>query len=204
MEKKSCTTQVVRKAGFISVPWTSTSIKIMVFPQFRWFKPLGFSNGGYIIILTPIVLMVAGLSGSCHTVDGGNPALVDIINIPSFRGFYASQVVQDLFHQQYCPWVVHDFFLLRFIFPGLHVPQTNSPPHLHDRLTPRDRRCRDAWPRKKSVEVNSVVYLPIHLVDFYCKCREIYNTWIVWVSPQFWMIKIPYILKDSVWWKRIL
>ena len=35
------------------------------------------------------------------TVDGKNPAPVDMVNIPSlFSGFYASQVVQDFFHQQ--------------------------------------------------------------------------------------------------------
>ena len=29
-------------------PWASTTIEIMFFPQFRWLKLLGFSNGGYI------------------------------------------------------------------------------------------------------------------------------------------------------------
>ena len=38
---------------------------------------------------------------SIHTVDGGNPAPVDIVNIPLSTGFYTSQVVQDFFHQQY-------------------------------------------------------------------------------------------------------
>ena len=35
------------------------------------------------------------------TVDGRNPAPVDMVNIPLFIGFYKSQVVQDFFHQQY-------------------------------------------------------------------------------------------------------
>ena len=34
-------------------------------------------------------------------VDGRNPALVDMVNIPLFTGFYTSQVVQDFYHQQY-------------------------------------------------------------------------------------------------------
>ena len=36
-----------------------------------------------------------------HTVDGRNPASVDMVNIPFFTGFHTSQVVQDFFHQQY-------------------------------------------------------------------------------------------------------
>ena len=35
------------------------------------------------------------------TVDGQNPAPVDMVNIPLFIGFYTSQVVQDFVHQQY-------------------------------------------------------------------------------------------------------
>ena len=35
------------------------------------------------------------------TVDGGNPAPVDMLNIPLFTRFHTSQVVQDFFHQQY-------------------------------------------------------------------------------------------------------
>jgi len=34
------------------------------------------------------------------TVDGRNPAPVDMVKIPLFTGFYTSQVVQDFFHQQ--------------------------------------------------------------------------------------------------------
>jgi len=37
------------------------------------------------------------------TVDGQNPAPVDMVNIPLFIGFHTSQVVQDFFHQQYFP-----------------------------------------------------------------------------------------------------
>ena len=34
------------------------------------------------------------------TVDGRNPAPVDMVHIPLFTGFYTSQVVQDFSHQQ--------------------------------------------------------------------------------------------------------
>ena len=38
----------------------------------------------------------------CTTVDGRNPAPVDMVNIPSFTWFYTSMVVVwDFFHQQY-------------------------------------------------------------------------------------------------------
>jgi len=36
-----------------------------------------------------------------NTVDGRNPAPVDMANIPSFPGFHRCWVVQDFFHQQY-------------------------------------------------------------------------------------------------------
>ena len=35
-----------------------------------------------------------------NTVDGRIPAPVDMLDIPSFTGFYTSQVVQGFFHQQ--------------------------------------------------------------------------------------------------------
>ena len=42
------------------------------------------------------------VSGGDDTVDGRNPALVDMVKIPLFTGFYTSQVVVwDFFHQQY-------------------------------------------------------------------------------------------------------
>ena len=34
------------------------------------------------------------------TVDGRNPAPVDMVNIPLFTGFHTCQVAQDFFHQQ--------------------------------------------------------------------------------------------------------
>ena len=37
-----------------------------------------------------------------HTVDGRNPAPVDMVNIPSFTRFHECWVVQDFFRQQYC------------------------------------------------------------------------------------------------------
>ena len=39
--------------------------------------------------------------GKGTTVDGRNPAPVDMVNIPLFTWFYRSQVVQDFSHQQY-------------------------------------------------------------------------------------------------------
>ena len=41
-------------------------------------------------------LFIAGVfrPGDCDTVDGQNPAPVDMINIPLFTGFYTSQVVR--------------------------------------------------------------------------------------------------------------
>ena len=37
-----------------------------------------------------------------HTVDGRNPAPVDMVNIPLFTGFHTPQVVVwDFFHQKY-------------------------------------------------------------------------------------------------------
>ena len=51
------------------------------------------------------------------TVDGKNPAPVDMVNIPLFSQFYTSQVVQDFLYQQYVFKVVRlclDFFLASF------------------------------------------------------------------------------------------
>ena len=42
----------------------------------------------------PIVIMQ-------HTIDGRNPAPVDMVSSTLFTGFCTSQVVQDFFHQQY-------------------------------------------------------------------------------------------------------
>ena len=41
------------------------------------------------------------MDGMSDTVDGRNPAPVDMENLPLFTGLYLSQVVQDFFHQQY-------------------------------------------------------------------------------------------------------
>ena len=62
-------------AAFLRLPWDQT----------WWDQPvegvLVFENG---------------------TVDGRNPAPVDMKNIPLFIGFHTSHVVQDFSHQQYC------------------------------------------------------------------------------------------------------
>ena len=46
-----------------------------------------------------------------NTVDGRDPAPVDMVNIPLVAPFYASQVMQDFFHQQY----VHSVFPIEWI-----------------------------------------------------------------------------------------
>ena len=57
----------------------------------------------YLILVSSCVYFFrAGGKISNHTVDGRNPAPVDMVNIPLFTWFYTSQVVQDFFHQQYC------------------------------------------------------------------------------------------------------
>ena len=44
--------------------------------------------------------------GECFvvTVDGRNPAPVDMVNIPLFTRLHTCWVVQDFFHQQYVFW----------------------------------------------------------------------------------------------------
>ena len=62
-----------------------------------------------------------------NTVDGRNPAPVDMANIPWFAGFHASQVVQDFFHQQYftnlglIPEKKGKSLVLRYLFFGARV-----------------------------------------------------------------------------------
>ena len=41
------------------------------------------------------------MDGVSTTVEGTNPAPIDMDNIPLFTEFYTSQAVQDFFHQQY-------------------------------------------------------------------------------------------------------
>ena len=47
-----------------------------------------------------------------HTVDGQNPAPVEMVIIPLFTRFYTYQVVQDFVHQQYV-------YVFQMIFPAL-------------------------------------------------------------------------------------
>ena len=65
--------------------------------QFKWLERRG-SRGLH---------EIGSTEGSVHrfqvgdgTVDGRNPAPVDMVNIRLFFGFYTSQVVQDFSHQQ--------------------------------------------------------------------------------------------------------
>ena len=76
------------------------------------------------------------------TVDGRNPAPVDMENLPLFTGFYLSQVVQDFFHQQYhCQYlyfsrfhstiIVCQYSLLRMAQIYLHTFTINYSTHLY-------------------------------------------------------------------------
>jgi len=66
-----------------------------------------------------------------HTVDGRNPAPVDMVNIPLFTQFYISQVAQDFFHQQYLCVFLCQFGATRFQsetkFTGPNVQKVLSP-----------------------------------------------------------------------------
>jgi len=53
-------------------------------------------QGGEIVFLGSV-----GVQKFEDTLDGRNPAPVDMVNIPLFSWFYTSQVVQDFFHQQF-------------------------------------------------------------------------------------------------------
>ena len=78
------------------------------------------------------------------TVDGKNPAPVDMVKIPLFTGFYTSLVVQDFFHQQYKHIkhriLVNDFFPSKWMKMALecealfskkkHILSLNPPPHM--------------------------------------------------------------------------
>ena len=76
-------TYVSKAAGLSTVAATATKVSTNLLASKRW-------KWGY------------------HTLDGRNPAPVDMENLPLFKGFYLSQVVQDFFHQQYhviwCLW----------------------------------------------------------------------------------------------------
>ena len=66
----------------------------------RWSKQSPVWKAG----ITVTSLKLQGIiSNTVHTVDGRNPAPVDMINIPLFTRFFTSQVVQDFSHQQYYP-----------------------------------------------------------------------------------------------------
>ena len=61
------------------------------------------SGGSFVSSSTGVWTDFEDLNMSFHsdTVDGRNPAPVDMINSPLLIGFHTSQVVQDFFHQQY-------------------------------------------------------------------------------------------------------
>ncbi len=58
------------------------------------------------------------------TVDGWNPAPVDMVNIPLFIGFHTSQVVQDFSHQQY---VIKNISNLKWLMIGEPRPNMLLP-----------------------------------------------------------------------------
>ena len=59
------------------------------------------------------------------TVDGQNPAPVDMVNIPLFTGFHTSQVVQDFLHQQY--WNTFSNTFQTKLVPSLSRPSELQP-----------------------------------------------------------------------------
>ena len=69
-------------------PWADpTTIKIMFFPQFRWWiKPLGISNGGYIV--PPIVLMVIGILGFLNHLKMVRNHRTHEFNLQIFSGIF--------------------------------------------------------------------------------------------------------------------
>ena len=80
------------KSGFIIHGITSGNLTGSM--CFLAYSKLMCKKAVNIYIYSPLLKLI-------HTVDGGNPAPVDMVNIPLFIGFYTSQVVQDFFHQQY-------------------------------------------------------------------------------------------------------
>ena len=78
---------------------------------------------------------------SHHTVDGRNPAPVDMENLPLFTGFYLSQVVQEFFHQHYftSSWGLFPFPPCR-VFCKRHIqarPSRSTPRSTPQRLSQR-------------------------------------------------------------------
>ena len=61
-----------------------------------------------------------------HTVDGRNPAPVDMVKIPLFTGCHTCWVVQDFFHQQYHPELCGDLFHKPWLSGSLLNTQYNG------------------------------------------------------------------------------
>ena len=59
-----------------------------------------------------------------HTVDGTDPAPVDMVNIPLFTWCHACWVVQDFFHQQYT--ICIDMKVSIYIYISLHMQIDNN------------------------------------------------------------------------------
>ena len=75
-----------------------------VLPGDLFFTPSAnlWPRDGFLTSLTAAQSTVSKKKSSSPTVDGRNPAPVDMYNIPLFIGFHTSQVVQDFSHQPYC------------------------------------------------------------------------------------------------------
>ena len=97
-----------------------------------------------------------------HTVDGRNAAPVDMVNIPSFTGFYTSQVVVwDFSHQQ---WGVstrfHSVQSVRSQGKSTHKKATKSS-RFSDRWQPWLPTCNGTGLQQKSVLMKNLETLKI-------------------------------------------
>ena len=84
------------------------------------------------------VFLFLGVKLCIDTVDGRNPAPVDMVNIPLFTRFYTSQVVQDFFHQRYVLIVAWNtcFHCCKPRFPQLLCPISLG-------VAPSSRMCKE-------------------------------------------------------------
>ena len=104
------------------------------------------------------------------TVDGRNPAPVDMVNIPLMTRFHICQVVQGVFHQQYFQLLNPDFQC----WFGMYIPKIQN----FQICTPISWICRSTqqWPIYMSwfpyrlpTSKRSVSLLPVVCVAFSTK-----------------------------------
>ena len=79
------------------------------------------------------------------TVDGRNPAPVDMVSIPLSTWFYTSQVVQDFFHQQYLNnWSARKLACKNSKI-GHAIKHPNSEPNVSNKSGVQIDACRQLW-----------------------------------------------------------